>query len=73
VAKMVQKLTVGNEIKWQPLIKICGLSPGSRTEQGMQQNTSNTKNVFEIECCGSFGHLSTERAKRKKKNIFVDL
>jgi hypothetical protein len=48
VAKMGQKIEVGNEVKRQQLIKICGLSPGSRTERGVQQNTSNTKNVFEL-------------------------
>jgi hypothetical protein len=57
-------------VKRQQLIKICGLSPGSRTVQEMRQNTSNKTNVFEIECCGSFGQLPTERTRQKKK--FLD-
>jgi hypothetical protein len=60
-----QKQKWTNRVKRQQLIKICGLSPGSRTVREMRRNTTNKTNVFEIECCGSFGRLPTERMKRK--------
>ncbi len=46
------------------------VSPGSNTAQKKTKKKRATSNMFNIECCGSYCQLPTERTNFKKK--FVD-